>query len=254
MRGWLKHPIRVTVRLIWLGGEFAFAGLDFLFHRYLASSKSSLEVDCARLVQLHSRRILRVIQAQLKVSGPVPSSGLLVTNHLSYLDILVLGSLTPAVFVAKREIKSWPVFGWLTSLSGSVYVNRERRTHAGQAATEIEAALHTGVVVILFPEGTSSDGKTLLPFKSALLEPATRHPHSLSGGWIQYHIDDGDVGEEVCYWKNMTLVPHLINLLSKRSIRASVKFALVQNGSPNRKELARQLHAEISRLKDALAD
>jgi lyso-ornithine lipid O-acyltransferase len=252
MSGWLKHPSRVTVRLIWLGGEFAFAGLNFLFHHYLAASKSSPEATRAKLVQLHARRLLRVIGGKIKASGPVPTNGLLVSNHLSYLDILVLGSLAPSVFVAKREIKSWPVFGWLTSLAGSVYVNREKRTHAGQAAKEIEAALHSGVLVILFPEGTSSDGKTILPFKSALLEPATRHPHSLSVGLIQYEINDGDVVEEVCYWKDMTLVTHLINLLSKRSVRASVKLAPLHNGSANRKELALQLHAEVSKLKHAV--
>jgi 1-acyl-sn-glycerol-3-phosphate acyltransferase len=251
MRGWLKHPVRVTGRLIWLGGEFTFAGLNFIFHRYFAS-KNSPEVACAELVQKHSRRILRVIKAQLKVSGPIPSNGLLVSNHLSYLDILVLGSVTPAVFVAKHEIKSWPVFGWLTSLSGSVYVNRERRTHAGQAAQEVENVLHKGVLVVLFPEGTSSNGTTVLPFKSALLEPATRHPHSLSVAVIQYEIDDGDVGEEICYWKDMTLVPHLINLLSKRSVRASVKLIHAHNGSTNRKELAQQLFAEMSKLKNGV--
>jgi 1-acyl-sn-glycerol-3-phosphate acyltransferase len=252
MRGWLKHPVRATGRLIWLGGEFTFAGLNFAFHRYFVS-RNSPEVACAKLLQKHSRRILRVIRAQLKVSGPIPSDGLLVSNHLTYLDILVLGSVAPAVFVAKREIKSWPVFGWLTSLSGSVYVNREKRTHAGQAAQEIENVLHKGVLVVLFPEGKSSNGETILPFKSALLEPATRHPHSLSVAFIQYEIDDGDVSEEICYWKDMTLVPHLINLLSKRSVRASVKLIHVHNGSTNRKELARQLYAEMSKLKDAVA-
>lgn len=253
MRGCLKHPIRVTGRLFWLGGELAFAGLNFLFHRYLAAAKSSPEATRAKLVQLHARRLLRVIKTQVKASGPVPANGLLVSNHLSYLDILVLGSLAPSVFVAKREIKSWPVFGWLTSLAGTVYVNREKRTHTRQAADEIEAALHSGVLVILFPEGTSSDGKIVLPFKSALLEPATRHPHSLSVSLIQYKIDDGDVGEEVCYWKDMTLVPHLINLLSKRSVRSLVKLAPLHKGSANRKELALQLHAEVSKLKDAIA-
>jgi len=135
-----------------------------------------------------------------------------------------------------------------------VYVNREKRIHAGQTAQQIETTLHSGVLVILFAEGTSSNGQAVLPFKSSLLEPATRHPHSLSVGWLQYAIDDGDVVEEVCYWKDMTLVPHLINLLSKRSVRITVRLAHVNNGSPDRKVLARQLHAEVSKLKDAIAD
>src|SRR5262249_55643775 len=114
-------------------------------------------------------------------------------------------------------------------------------------------ALDQGALVVLFPEGTSSDGKTVLPFKSSLLEPATRQTHSLFAGVIQYQIDDGDVGEEVCYWKDMTLIPHLINLLSKKTIRASVRFNPLREGSTDRKELARQLHTEILRLKEAPA-
>ena len=105
--------------------------------------------------------------------------------------------------------------------------------------------------MILFPEGTSSNGETVLPFKTSLLEPATRQTHALFAGLIQYEIEDGDVGEEVCYWKDMTLVPHLINLFSKRTLHASVRFTQLRAGSTDRKELAKQLHSEILRLKEA---
>jgi 1-acyl-sn-glycerol-3-phosphate acyltransferase len=70
---------------------------------------------------------------------------------------------------------------------------------------------------------------------------------------IQYELDDGDVPEEVCYWKDMTFVPHLINLLGKRAVRASVRFTELRRGSTDRKELARQLHSEVLRLKEAVA-
>ena len=114
---------------------------------------------------------------------------------------------------------------------------------------EIQAALQTGTIVVLFPEGTSSGGETVLPFKSSLLEPAARQPHSLTAGWLQYELGDGDVSEEVCYWKDMTLVPHLINLCSKRTVQASVHFNHLREGSANRKQLALQLHAEVLRMK-----
>jgi 1-acyl-sn-glycerol-3-phosphate acyltransferase len=196
---------------------------------------------------------MRVFGAETRTFGPIPSSGLLVCNHLSYLDILVLVSLTPAIFVAKREVKSWPVFGWFARLAGTLFVDRARRTHVGKVTNEIQSALNQGALVILFPEGTSSGGDTVLPFRSSLLEPAARHNHSISAGLIQYELKDGDVSEEVCYWKDMTLVPHLINLLGKRRIQASVRFTRLSEGSANRKDLARQLHSEVLRLKDALA-
>ena len=118
---------------------------------------------------------------------------------------------------------------------------------------EIEVALQTGAVVVLFPEATSSGGETVLPFKSSLLEPAARHTHSLTAGLLQYELVDGDVSEEVCYWKDMTLMPHLINLCGKRAIQASVHFNHLREGDADRKQLARQLHAEVLRMKHVVA-
>jgi 1-acyl-sn-glycerol-3-phosphate acyltransferase len=228
------------------------AGLSYVCWCVFRSNET---FPAARATWLHhsSRRALRIFGLEPQVSGTIPSSGLLVCNHLSYLDILVLAACAPAVFVAKREVKHWPVFGWFAILAGTIFVNREKRTQVGRLTDEIEAVLNRGVLVILFPEGTSSGGQTVLPFKSSLLEPAARQSHSLSAGLIRYALDDGDVAEEVCYWKDMTLVPHLINLLSKRQVRASVRFTQLREGSADRKQLARQLHAEVVRLKEAVA-
>ena len=252
MNALLTHPIRISGRMVWMAGEFLLAAVAFVFRCLFVSREEALTARAAWL-QTHARRVMRVFGAQTQAFGPIPPSGLLVCNHLSYLDILVLASLTPAVFVAKCEVKSWPVFGWFARLAGTLFVDRGRRAHVGQVTNEMQTALNQGAVVILFPEGTSSGGDTVLPFKSSLLEPATQQNHSLSAGLIQYELSDGDVSEEVCYWKDMMLVPHLINLLGKRSIHASVRFTRLCEGSANRKELARQLHSEVLRLKEAAA-
>ena len=89
-----------------------------------------------------------------------------------------------ALFVAKHEVKSWPVFGWFSKMGGTLFVDRERRTSVGETTNEIQSALDQGALVVLFPEGTSSDGKTVLPFKSSLLEPATRQSNPLFAGSI----------------------------------------------------------------------
>jgi lyso-ornithine lipid O-acyltransferase len=141
------------------------------------------------------------------------------------------------------------VFGWFARLAGTVFVHREKRLQTVRSVDEIEAALRAGTLVVLFPEGTSSGGETVLPFKSALLEPAARRLHPLTAGLLEYEITDGDVREEVCYWKDMTLVPHLINLCSKRAVHASVHFRQLPGGNADRKQLARQLHAEVLRMK-----
>jgi len=166
------------------------------------------------------------------------------------VDILVLCSLTPAVFVAKQEVKSWPVMGWMARLGGTVFIDRQRRTHVGEVNDEIQNALADGALVVIFPEGTSSDGRTVLPFKSSLLKPATQPAYPLTIACIEYALDDGDAGAEVCYWGDAVFFPHLLNLLSKRNVRATVRFAPVSDPGPDRKQLAERLHGEVLRLKN----
>ena len=134
-------------------------------------------------------------------------------------------------------------------MGGTLFVDRDRRVQVGRVNDEIQAALNQGALVVLFPEGSSSNGQTVLPFKSSLLEPAAQSAHPLSVGAIQYAIEDGDVAREVCYWGDHTFFPHLLNLLGKRAIRATVSFAPVQRTGADRKQLAVQLRGEILKLK-----
>lgn len=248
MKGLRRHPLRVSGRLIWFGGVILLSLFDFLIHCSFRRRESTL-AGRASWLQRASRRSLRIFKFQTQVAGTVPSHGLLVCNHLSYLDIPVLASLTPAVFVAKQDLKSWPVIGWLTRLAGTLFVDREHRLRVGQVNEEIQNALEHGGLVVLFPEGTSSDGKTVLPFKSSLLEPAVQQRHPLSVGLIQYQLEEGDVSEDVCYWGDMTFFPHLLNLLSLRTVRASVRFVPFQQNVNDRKELAQKLQAEVLQLR-----
>jgi 1-acyl-sn-glycerol-3-phosphate acyltransferase len=248
MNGLGSHPIRVTGRFLWFVGVVSTAAFDFLF-RCAFLPRESMPAARALWLQRHSRRVLKIFRLEASVEGPVPACGLLVSNHQSYLDIFVLASLAPAVFVAKREIRSWPVIGWLTQMGGTLFVDRERRVQVGQVKDEIQAALNRGALVVLFPEGGSSNGQTVLPFKSPLLEPAAQSTHPLSVSAIQYAIADGDVVREVCYWGDHTFFPHLLNLLSKRAVRATVRFAPVQRSGADRKQLAVQLRDEILKLK-----
>ncbi len=177
--------------------------------------------------------------------GELPVSGLLVSNHLSYVDILLLSALTPCAFVAKREVKGWPIFGWFATLAGTVFVDRGRRSQVAAAAKEITTSLDTGIPLVLFPEGTSTGGDVVLPFKSSLLEPISQANHCVTASLIQYELSDGDPSEEICYWKDMTLLPHLLNLLGKQSVRAEVCFVPFRQTVTNRKELAQRLHATV---------
>jgi lyso-ornithine lipid O-acyltransferase len=249
VKGLRRHPLRVIARLGRLAGAILISLLDYLFRCLFHRAETR---RAARAAWLHraSGRTLRFFQIKARATGPVPAHGLLISNHLSYLDILVLSSLTPAVFVSKHDVKFWPVFGQFAVLGGTVFVDRARRFQVGQVNDEITTALQQGALVVLFPEGTSTNGQDILPFKSSLLEPATNPAWPLSVSWIHYEIADGDASEEVCYWGDHTFFPHMLNLLSKRDVRATVHFGQFSERNRDRKELAQQLRAEILHLKE----
>jgi len=249
MRGVLKHPLRVIARLVWLGFELLFAAFNYLFR--VASRPDSRALQArAHWLQSASRRVLRIFDAEFLANGQIPEKGMLVCNHLSYLDVLVLSALTPCLFIAKSEVQNWPIFGWFAHLAGTLFTDRRRRTQVGPLTAQIRMALNQGALVVLFPEGTSSDGSSVFPFRSALLEPATDLAYSLTASHIGYELEDGIVGEEVCYWKDMTFGPHLLNLLSKRRIQAHLSFSEVIQRSNERKKLAHQLYAEVATLQN----
>ena len=246
----MTAKLRIAGRIGWFLVELIIVLLNYFFTAAFAPKNSK---RLARAAWLHraSRRHLKIFGHSADVAGPVPQSGLLVSNHLSYLDILTIAAITPAVFVSKADVRRWPVFGWCAALAGTIFVDRARRTQVGVVNREIQEALAEGALVVLFPEGKSSNGQTVLPFKSSLLEPATKPGQPLATGWIHYAIEDGDAGAEVCYWGNHTFFPHLLNLLGKRRVRATVRFGQFQGPHNDRKQLARELREEILKLKNA---
>ena len=199
----------------------------------------------ARWLSRWCRFALRVLGVHLRTNGPAPTRGLLVCNHLSYLDVLVLSSVAPCIFVAKRDVAGWPLFGWLARAAGTIFVDRSSRLAASRGVDSMRKAIESGVVVVLFAEGTSSDGATVLPFKSALLEPALQSRCRITAGAIDYSLKNGLVADEVCYWRDMTLVPHLLNLFTKPAISAKVAFAPLIGRPRTRKDLARALREQI---------
>jgi lyso-ornithine lipid O-acyltransferase len=115
-----------------------------------------------------------ILGFKIKISGQLPEGGqcLIVSNHVSWIDILVLSTVAPLSFVAKQEVASWPFFGWLAKLQRTVFVDRERRHSTKHSRTEMEMRLAAGDRVVLFPEGTSHDGGSVLPFKSSFFAAA----------------------------------------------------------------------------------
>jgi lyso-ornithine lipid O-acyltransferase len=240
--------IRAAFRLCRFLLQVAANSVVYFFTAAFAPAKDKRH---ARAAWMHysARRHIRVFGCRTEIHGEVPAGGLLVANHLSYLDIVLIGSVTPAVFVSKADVRGWPLFGWLATISGTVFIERERRTHVGEVNREIQNALDEGALVVVFPEGTSSDGTGVLPFRASLLEPALRGGHEISVAWLHYELPGGDAKQEVCYWGDHTFFPHLLNLLGKKSVRATLRFGKFQRTTDDRKELATQLRTAVLELK-----
>ena len=218
---------RAAGRVCWFGWEVVVIILNY-FLTAARAPKEQQRLERAAWLSRSSRRHLKIFGYSADVSGDIPKSGLLISNHLSYLDVLAISAVTPAVFVSKAEVRRWPLFGWFAAIAGTVFVERERRTHVGEVNREIETALAAGALVVIFAEGTSTNGETILPFRTSLLEPAARGGHEISVGWLHYELADGDARNEVCYWGDHSFFPHLLNLLGRKTVRATLRFAKFQ--------------------------
>jgi 1-acyl-sn-glycerol-3-phosphate acyltransferase len=242
--------LRAAGKLLWFALEVAVVVVLYVCTVVLGFPKNK-RLAQSRWLNCAARRHLRIFGCSPQVSGEIPTRGLLVSNHLGYLDILAICAATPAVFVSKADVKHWPVFGRLAKLGGTIFIERERRTHVGTVNSEIDSALADGALVVIFPEGTSTNGENILPFRSSLLEPALRGGVEISIAWIHYELSDGDAKQEACYWGDHSFFPHLLNLLGKKSVHATICFKKFHRGTDDRKELAVQLRAEVLRLKQA---
>jgi 1-acyl-sn-glycerol-3-phosphate acyltransferase len=216
--------------------------------RHRAVRKQASRADAAEWLHTTCARSLGIIGVDVDVEGTPPRSGLLVSNHCSYLDIPVLSSALSCVFVSKAEVEQWPVIGRYARWAGCVFVRRHDRADAARANLSIRDALDEGVPVVLFPEGTTTDGTHVLRFHSTMLQPAIDGAVPITPCAIRYELEDGDPAHEACWWGDMTFFPHLWNLLGKKSIRARVVFGTPIAPEAGRKQLSAVLHAEVLNL------
>jgi 1-acyl-sn-glycerol-3-phosphate acyltransferase len=239
-----KLMLRALSRGLVLGGTI----IEAIAQHARMSAKGEMPLP-ARAEWLHRwcGICLRRLGVDYTYRGLPPRDALLVANHLSYLDVLVLSAITPCIFVAKQEVAAWPVFGRMARLSGTIFVDRSRRGDVHSVAAKISEAVQSGTVVVIFPEGGSSNGRSVLPFHSSLLEPAVDLQLPVTPAHLSYTMPDGDPETDICYWGDMTLAPHLLKLLSRHGIRSVVRFGKPQTFA-DRKQAALQMRAEILRL------
>lgn len=196
-----------------------------------------------------ARRVLAILRVRLQVEGTPPSGAFfLVSNHLSYLDIVAYAALVDARFVAKREVRRWPGVGVLAALAGTIFIDRTMKRDAVRALDAVAGAIAAGEGVVVFAEATSTAGDRVLPFRPALLEWAARTGHPVHYASIAYHTPpDGPPAHlAVCWWGEMTFGRHLAALARLRWIEATVRFGDETIAEPDRKRLAGRLHEAVT--------
>jgi 1-acyl-sn-glycerol-3-phosphate acyltransferase len=222
-----------------LGWRAAYRWMPVLFHRYLLMA---LRVRVERMGEADARRPL-----------------LIVSNHLSWLDIVVISSLAPVSFIAKSEVGAWPGFGTLARLQRSIFVERARRGKTAEVNATIADRLSAGDAMVLFAEGTTSDGNRVLPFRSALIGAAqalgqggTSHVQPLNiaypaiAGLPATRVDQ----PHIAWYGDMDLVPHLSDLLALPpiTVRASFGEARVFTNGGDRKAMTLALETDVRQM------
>jgi lyso-ornithine lipid O-acyltransferase len=188
---------------------------------------------------------------------------LILSNHVSWLDIIVITAVMPVVFVAKQEVAGWPVFGWLAKLQRTVFIERERRHKTGEVAREMASRLRGGDAVVLFAEGTSSDGNRILPFRSALvgavhhtLGDETHHssvtvqPLSVAYTGIGGVPAGRALRDKLAWYGDIDLVPHMLGVFLSGAVDVTVSWGapVAYDMSADRKRIARDAEASVRRM------
>lgn len=195
------------------------------------------------------------INIDVKGTPPEPPF-FLVSNHLSYLDIVVLSATLKTTFVSKSEVSEWPVLGIMSKSLGIIFVDRRKKMDVKRVNRIISEQINDRQGVTIFPEGKTSPGKNVLPFRPSLLEYPANTNMEVSYATICYETSDADVPayQSVNWWGKAQLHKHLLLMGQNKTIRATLKFGENKLMNKDRKKLAKQLHKEVESLFEPMAD
>jgi lyso-ornithine lipid O-acyltransferase len=217
--------LRRTYRILNVAIVFAYAIIEVLIQR-----PKTRAARAAWLSQL-GNRLLRTQDITFTTIGPVPLHGAVITNHLTYIDILLHCSMRPCVFVSKAELRKTPVLGWVSMMAGTVYVARGAGGSAAKAAEGMAKGFRDGLPVVFFPEGTTGVGdEPVMPMRSGLLSQAIAADQPIHPGFIHYDLTPYDLARgkttrDDVHWGPHTLWHHIWNFADLHGMHATVHFA-----------------------------
>lgn len=195
-----------------------------------------------------SAKLVRVAGLQLQVSGtPRPGATLLLANHVSWLDIAAIHAVAPqARFVSKADVLAWPLLGWLIRGAGTLFIERERKRDALRVLHQVAQALQAGDTVAVFPEGTTGDGETLLPFHANLMQAAIATGTPVQGVALRYSDPAHRFSPAAQFLGETTLLQSVWRVLSAQALSVHVELLLPQGARhADRRALAEHVRGQI---------
>ena len=202
-----------------------------------------------RILKYWSRKLLAILNIGILIEGQQPTKAgcLIVANHVSWLDIIVLNAIHPSRFIAKSEVRDWPIIGWLSRSCGTVFIERALRQNAAKVNRRIGQLFEQGISIGLFPEGTTTDGKKVGHFHSALIQPAIDAGIRVQPMALRYQENGGEPGSAAIFVGEMTLAQSIWQILRCARQSALVTFTpALMTENTNRRALARAAHEAIS--------
>lgn len=202
-----------------------------------------------------SRKLLRILNILLSVHGTRPAADarnlVVAANHISWVDIFVINATQPSRFIAKAEIRDWPIAGWLCDKSGTIFIRRARRSDTARINETMHVALAEGSTIGLFPEGTTTAGDRLLKFHTSLFEPAVVNSAIIAPAAIRYRASDGEPSAAAAYIGELSFVESVAMIISEKSMVAEITFApQIAATGMTRRDLALASEAAIARILD----
>lgn len=203
----------------------------------------------SRLKQRWSRQLLGMLGVRMAgQTCPGLSGGLLVSNHISWLDIFVINAVAPSAFVSKDDVKAWPLIGWLCQHTDTIFIERGSRRAAHRTSEHMNERLKEGRRIVIFPEGTTSDGHDVLPFHGALIQAAVETGCPVQPVALRYLDRHGQPSPAPAYVGDTTLWESLRAIVTVPYLQATPEFLEpVPSADTDRRHLAATLHRHISR-------
>lgn len=202
-------------------------------------------------MRIWGKATVRLFSMKVMIEGEPPKPPfLIVSNHLSYIDIPIYSAFLDTTFVAKSEIREWPLIGFMAKTLGIIFIDRRMKSDVKRVNQKISDDLNELQGVVLFPEGTTSPGMEVMRFRPSLLEHAATSGMSVSYASLRFQTSEPDepAYRSVCWWGKISMAKHQLLMGKNRKIDVTIRFGDKRILNNDRKELAAQLHKRVSEI------